>query len=295
MELRVLRYFLVVAREENITRAAALLHVTQPTLSRQLMQLEQELGVQLFRRSQHRVILTDEGMLLRRRAQELVDLADKTEREFLQKEEELSGEISIGSGELQAMSYLADILAAFQKRHPHVQFQIYSGNSDNIKERLERGILDFGLLLEPVDISKYSFVRFPVKEQWGALVREEDLCAGKDSISPEDLVGKSLVLTRRELVQQAFNRWLGAAAERVQISASGNLPYNMTLLAKRNIGVFITLKLDCDYKGLRFLPLFPRMESDTVFVWKKGEAFSPTASAFISFVQKYGNDISENP
>lgn len=295
MELRVLRYFLVVAREENITRAAALLHVTQPTLSRQLMQLEQELGVQLFRRSQHRVILTDEGMLLRRRAQELVDLADKTEREFLQNEEELSGEISVGSGELQAMSYLADILAAFQKRHPHVQFQIYSGNSDNIKERLERGILDFGLLLEPVDISKYSFVRFPVKEQWGALVREEDLYAEKDSVSPEDLVGKSLILTRRELVQQAFNRWLGPAAERVQISASGNLPYNMTLLAKRNIGVFITLKLDCDYKGLRFLPLFPRMESDTVFVWKKGEAFSPTASAFISFVQKYGNDISENP
>ena len=295
MELRVLRYFLVAAREENITRAAALLHVTQPTLSRQLMQLEQELGVKLFRRSQYRIILTDEGMLLRRRAQELVDLADKTEREFLQKEEELSGEISIGSGELQAMSHLADILAAFQKLHPHVQFQIYSGNADNIKERIERGILDFGLLLEPVNISKYSFVRFPVKEQWGALVSEEDVCAEKDCISPQDLVGKSLILTRRELVRQEFSRWLGPAAEQVRISVSGNLPYNITLLVKRGIGVFITLKLDCDYQGLRFLPLSPRMESDTVFVWKNGEAFSPTASAFIAFVQKYENHISGNP
>lgn len=294
MELRVLRYFLVVAREENITRAAALLHITQPTLSRQLMQLEQKLGVKLFHRSQYKIVLTDEGMLLRRRAQELVDLADKTEQEFLQKEEELSGEIAIGSGELQAMSYLADILAAFQKIHPHVQFQIYSGNSDNIKERIEKGILDFGLLLEPVDIGKYAFARFPVKEQWGVLVSEEDAYAQKNCISPEDLVGKSLILTRRELVQQAFTRWLGPAAERVRISASGNLPYNMALLAKRNVGIFITLKLDCDYKGLRFLPLCPRLDSESVFVWKKGEAFSPTASAFISFVQKYENHISGN-
>ena len=148
MELRVLSYFLTVAREENITKAAALLHVTQPTISRQLMQLEEELGVKLFRRSNHSILLTEQGMLLKRRAQELVSLAEKTKRELSQ-EEALGGEISIGSGEYQNSSLLAEILAAFHERHPGVCFTMFSGNSDDIKERMERGLLDIGFLLEP--------------------------------------------------------------------------------------------------------------------------------------------------
>ena len=178
MELRVLRYFLAVAREENITKAAALLHLTQPTLSRQLMQLEEELGVQLFQRSRYRIILTDEGMLLRRRAQELVDLAEKTEQEF-RKAPELRGEISIGSGDLEGMSLLSELLVSFQKLHPQVTYRIFSGNADNTKEQLEGGMLDFGLLLEPVDISKYDFIRLPVKEQWGGS------CPGRFPAGPE--------------------------------------------------------------------------------------------------------------
>ena len=153
MELRVLRYFLMVAREENITHAAQLLHVTQPTLSRQIQDLEEELGTKLFVRSNHRIVLTQEGMLLRRRAQEIVDLADRTQRDFAHKEEELSGEVAIGSGETRSMTVLAEILSDFRQQYPRVSYRFYSGNADHIKERIENGTLDIGLLPEPVDIA----------------------------------------------------------------------------------------------------------------------------------------------
>ena len=157
MEIRVLRYFLMVAREENITKAANLLHLTQPTLSRQLMQLEEELGVTLFRRSKHRIILTEDGMLLRRRAEEIVSLAEKTRDDLRHKQDHLAGTIAVGSGELQSSRFLTQLIAAFQKENPLVSFRIYSGNSDNIKERIERGLLDIGLLQEPVDIANGAF------------------------------------------------------------------------------------------------------------------------------------------
>lgn len=166
MEIRILKYFLMAAREENITKAASLLHITQPTLSRQLMQLEEELGVTLFTRSNHRIILTDDGMLLKRRAQELVSLAEKTKMEFLHDENTLAGEIAIGCGETRSMNRLAELMADFRSRYPLVRFEIYSGNVDNIKERMERGLLDLGLFVEPVDVGKYEFLRMPVKETW---------------------------------------------------------------------------------------------------------------------------------
>lgn len=168
MELRVLRYFLAVAREENITKAAALLHVTQPTLSRQLRQLEEELGVKLFRRSQYRVVLTDDGMLLRRRAQEIVELADKAERELQHLDTEVTGEIAIGCGESVGMTFLSEHIRAFRRLHRQVQFRIYSANADDVKERIEKGLLDMGLLTEPVDIGRYAFLRTLQKDRWGA-------------------------------------------------------------------------------------------------------------------------------
>lgn len=167
MELRVLQYFLMVAREENITRAAELLHITQPTLSRQLMQLEEELGVTLFHRGKRRITLTADGMLLRRRAEELVSLAEKTVTELSRSDNVLSGTVAIGSGEYKSTSFLATLIQDFQQAHPQVQFQIYSGTADNIQERIAHGLLDLGLLQEPVDISRYSFVRLPVQEEWG--------------------------------------------------------------------------------------------------------------------------------
>lgn len=294
MELRVLKYFLAVAREENITRAATLLHLTQPTLSRQLMQLEEELGVQLFHRSRYHIVLTDEGMLLRRRAQELVDLAEKTAREF-QKDPELRGEISIGSGDLEGMYVLAELLASFQKLHPQVTYQIYSGNADHTKERIEGGTLDLGLLLEPVDISKYDFIRMPVKEQWGVLVHEHTPLARKEAVTPEDLAGIPLILTQRGLIQQEMERWFGPYAQQLQVNATGNLPYNMALLAGAHIGVYLTLKLHCTYEGLRFIPLYPPLESSTVLAWKKTETFPAIVTALLEHIKKYLMTISGNP
>ena len=201
MELRVLKYFLVVAREENITRSAQLLHITQPTLSRQLMQLEDELGVQLFKRSKYRIILTDDGMLLRRRAQEIVDLAEKTEREFQNRDEELSGEIAIGCGETNSMSFLSERIAAFRREHPLVSFSIYSATADDIKDRLEKGLLDLGLLAEPVEIGRYDFIRMPKRDIWGALVRSDSPLAQKQVVTPADLMGTPLLMSRRQQVK----------------------------------------------------------------------------------------------
>lgn len=285
MELRVLNYFLMVAREENITRAAQLLHVTQPTLSRQLMQLEQELGVKLFRRSNHSIVLTDDGMLLKRRAQEILDLAEKTKREFA-KTEQLSGEIAIGSGEYKSTGFFADLLASFRQRHPLVQYELYSGNSDNIKERIEQGTLDIGLLLEPVDIRKYQFVRFPIRETWGILARTDSPLAAKPAVRPQDLVDTPLVFSRRELIQNELNHWLGDCAGRIEISASGNLPYNLAALARSGLGPVMTIDKDCCYDGLVFVPLAPALESSTVLVWKRTQALSPVIEAFLAHVKE---------
>ena len=291
MEIRVLRYFLMVAREENITKAANLLHLTQPTLSRQLMQLEEELGVTLFRRSKHRIILTEDGMLLRRRAEEIVSLAEKTKDDLRHKQDHLAGTIAVGSGELQSSRFLTQLIAAFQKENPLVSFRIYSGNSDNIKERIERGLLDIGLLQEPVNIAKYHFVRTPVQEQWGVLVRADAELAAKDRVSPADLAGMPLILPERENVQNELLNWFGSLAEKLRITATGNLLYNLASLARDSGSCVLTLNLACHYDGLRFIPLAPELESGTVLVWKKAQTFSPAAAAFIAYSKEYISGI----
>ena len=193
MELRVLNYFLAIAREENFTRAAQQLHVTQPTLSRQIADLEQELGVKLFRRSNHNVVLTEDGMILKRRAQELLTLADKTKRDFLHRGEQLEGTVAIGSGEFLATRCLTDCIAAFHRMHPQVRYELVSGNAGNLLDQIERGLLDLALLAEPIDIRKYDFVPTPVQEEWGALVQADSALAQKASLSPQDLVGLPLI------------------------------------------------------------------------------------------------------
>ncbi len=285
MELRVLHYFLMVAREENITKAAQLLHITQPTLSRQLIQLEEELGVQLFRRSNHNIILTDSGLLLKRRAQEILSLAEKTKREFSQ-EESLSGVISIGSGEYRCTRLLADIITSFRQSNPLVQFEFYSGNSDNIKEQIDRGSLDLGLLLEPVDISKYDFMRLPVKEEWGVLVSETSKLAQKEWVCAQDLVEEPLIFTRRELIQNEITNWLGDSKDQIEIVATGNLPYNMAALVASGAGSFINLNLNCKYDGVKFVPLSPPLTSGTVLVWKKAQPYSAAIEAFIKHMEQ---------
>lgn len=280
MELRVLKYFLAVAREENITRAAALLHLTQPTLSRQLMQLEEELGVQLFHRSRYHIVLTDEGMLLRRRAQELVDLAEKTEREFACRETELMGEISIGAGETRSMSFLSRAMVSFRTLYPKVMFRIFSANADDVKERLDMGILDMGLLTEPVDVGKYAFCRMREKDLWGVLVRADSPLAAMEAVTPQDLEDVPLLISGREIVQRELASWFGERWEKLQIAATFNLVLNAANMVRCGVGTALCFDLNTAFDDLRFLPLSPRMETGTILVWKKDQILTPAVEAF---------------
>ena len=273
------------AREENITKAASLLHITQPTLSRQLMQLEEELGVTLFTRSNHRIILTDDGMLLKRRAQELVSLAEKTKMEFLHDENTLAGEIAIGCGETRSMNRLAELMADFRSRYPLVRFEIHSGNVDNIKERMERGLLDLGLFVEPVDVGKYEFLRMPVKETWGILVREDSHLAELDVVRAEDLVRMPLLAASREMVQNELANWFGDYACQMEIAVTYNLVYNASVMVKKGIGAALCLELDSSYDGVKFVPLSPQLKLGSVLAWKRNQMFSASTSAFIRYAR----------
>ncbi len=285
MELRVLNYFLAIAREENITKAAQILHISQPALSRQMMQLEDELGVKLFSRSNHNIVLTEDGLLLKRRAQELISLADKTKRDFINKDAELSGEVTIGSGEFRSTRELAKIMVAFQEKHPLVQFRIYSGNADNIQDYIGRGHLDLGVMGEPVDIRKYEFISMPVKEKWGVLVRKDSKLAGKEHVRAQDLLNTPLVTASRDF-QGELTAWFGDLYDKVRIAATGNLLYNEAMLVESGMGAVLCIELNCTYENLRFVPLYPAIESRTALVWKKDAIFSSATTAFIDFASQ---------
>ena len=286
MEIRVLRYFLMTAREENITRAAELLHITQPTLSRQLMQLEEELGTKLFERSSHSIRLTEDGMLLRRRAQELVQLADSVGKEFRHSKEEMSGTISIGSGETGSMQELAEIIRDFQEKYPLVQYDLYTATADEIKERLDKGLLDIGLLTEPVDIMKYSFIRMKRKEKWGILVRRDSKLAEKTSIGPSDLLDVPVFLAHRALVKNEIEGWFGDYYDQVQIAGTYNLINNAAVMVRNHIGVAFCFQLQSQFDDLTYVPIEPQIETGAVIVWKKAQIVSRTTHQFISFLKE---------
>ncbi len=286
MEIRVLKYFLMVAREENITKAAALLHLTQPTLSRQLMQLEEELGVKLFHRSKHSIILTEDGMLLKRRAQEIVSLSRKTVQELSHKEDVLSGEIAIGCGETKGMLFLSEQIRKFQQKYPLVQFSIHSAIADDTKERIEKGILDIGLLMEPVDVGKYEFIRMPKKEKWGILARKDSELAAKEFINPEDLLGVPLIMVKRELVKNELASWFGDHYEGLQIAATYNLILNAAAMVERGVGIALCFDLGVAfYEDLCFIPLTPTLETGSVLVWKKNQTLGAATSQFMNFLK----------
>lgn len=294
MEIRVLKYFLTVAAEENITRAAQRLHVTQPTLSRQIADLEEELGVKLFIRGNHNTFLTEEGLIFKRRAQEIISLVDKTKKDFLSGESALEGIISIGSGEYRSTRILTDCIAEFHKMHPLVRYEFYSGNTGNIKDYIERGLLDIGLMLEPADNKKYEFITIPVKEQWGAFVQNDSSLANNKFISAEDLLGMPLISTTGEIAKNNIGKWFGDYIEKIDVIAEGNLLYNQAILAQSNLGATLGVKLDCSYNGLKFVPFNPPLEAKTVLVWKKDQVFSLTIKKFIEFTKEYISSISND-
>ena len=197
MEFRALKYFLTVAQEENITKAAQILHVTQPTLSRQMMNLEEELGVALFQRGRYQTVLTEEGVIFRQRAQEIVSLVEKTGREFSDQKDEVAGVLSVGSAESKAMWMLPEFLEEFSRRYPRVQFDMCSGCSDDVRDKVDRGLLDVGILTEPYEIARYEHIRFPQKDRWGLLMRRDDALASREGIRMEEMRDLPLIVPKR--------------------------------------------------------------------------------------------------
>ena len=286
MELRVLKYFLAIAEEETITKAADILHITQPTLSRQIMQLEDELGTRLFNRSRHGFSLTEDGFFLKKRAEEILSLADGTARDLREKESrELIGEVSIGCTETHSMEMLSEKMKSFHTLHPGVRYSIHTANADTIKEQMEKGLLDIGLLTEPVDTARFSIVRLPVKEQWGALIRSDSALACRQSLSPEDLTGERLLLPLRSEVRFTLEQWFGRSFQELNIPVRYNLGRNVAVLVQSGLGIGIGFDLFSGYEGLQFIPLSPALSAGSVLCWKKSQIFSPAAEGFIGFLE----------
>ena len=282
MDIRVLRYFLTVVREENISKAAQALHVTQPTLSRQMAQLEEELGTPLFVRGKH-LTLTDAGVMLRRRAEEVAELMDKIEDEFASREE-VGGIISIGSGVLRSSHVLTRELLAFREKYPRVQYEIYTNTSDYIKEKLDRGLLDFGLLLEPVDISRYDYIRLREKERWGLFIPEGHPLARKEQITREDLKRTLLITPSRQSVQSEISNWLGEDFQNLDILASFNLITDMTVMMNTGEACFLAIEGAMESyvgRGQVFRPLCPELATASVRAWKRAPPLSGAAGKFL--------------
>ena len=284
MEIRVLRYFLTVVREESITRAAEVLHITQPTLSRQLAQIEEEVGVKLFDRGTRKISLTDEGMLLRRRAEEIIDLSDKTIRELLTREEQVEGVVSIGGGELGAMEQVVELCGTFQRKYPRVRFDIYTATADVVKERVERGNLDIGILLEPIDIEKFEYIRFAGREQWVVLMRKNDPLAQFDTIHAEQLESLPLILPRRLNVRSELANWFGDRFAQLNIAYTGNLTTNTALIVQKGYGYAIVVDGSLPFGERAEVvsrPLSPTLSASVVFAWKREQPLTTVTKKFI--------------
>ena len=291
MEIRTLYSFLCAAREGNITKAAEKLHLSQPALSRQLAALEDEVGTLLLIRGKRHLQLTEAGMLLRRRAEEILALVDKTEKELLDQSESLSGTLSIGAAECEAARVLLpQLVKRFHQLHPQVTYAFTSGTADLIRDRIDSGLLDFGILMEPVDLERYDFVRLPFFEEWGALVSVHAPLAQKESLRPRDLESIPLIYSGRTIVQSEINSWLQDSADRLTILATYDLISNAVSFAADDLGAVIVSRGAYGThqdERVRFLPFAPTLRTGTVLVWKKHQLFSPLLNRFLEQVHHY--------
>ena len=297
MEIRVLRYSLAIAREGSITNAANFLHVTQPTLSRQIRDLEEELGQKLFTRSSHHMTLTAEGMILRKRAEEIISMVDKTEAEFHSMSNVVSGDIYIGGGETDAMKLVAQIACELRMNYPGIHYHLYSGNSEDVTERLDKGLLDFGILIQPADISKYDYINIPAKDTWGVAMRRDSPLAVKEVIRKEDLLNVPLICSRQVISGERrgneFAEWFGEDFDKLDIVTTFNLVYNAAIMVEAGVGYAVTIDKIANTTGnsnLCFRPLEPRLDSGLDIIWKKYQVFSSAAELFLNKLRERFRD-----
>ncbi len=289
MEIRVLIYFLMVAREESITKAAEALHITQPTLSRQIAQLESDLGVTLLNRGGRKITLTQEGMLLRRRAEEIVALADQTERELAEAEGNIEGIVTIGGGELLVTSTVAQLIKGFREMHPLVTFDYYTGMTDHINERMDQGLTDIGVLVEPFDVEKYDFIHIEPSARWGILVKTDDVLAKKEFISAEDLRERDCILPGRKKLTSELETWLGSVYDEISFPMTMTLAANAAAMVREGVGISITSEGAApvlDTREVCFRPFKPEISIRTVLAWKRHQPFSRATMAFIKYLKE---------
>lgn len=288
MEIRVLRYFLEIARTGNMTRAAEYLHVSQPTLSKQMKDLEAELGKKLFRRGSSSVSLTDEGLLLRKRAEDILDMVDKTTEEFGCLDNIAGGEIHIGCAESHQIKYLARAIKALKEKYPLFRYHLTSGNTEQVAERLDKGLLDFAVIVEPPNLSKYNYLEVPETDVWGVVMRRDCPLAAKARIYVEDLIGLDLICSAQAM-QADIPRWCGEKADMLNPSGTVNLVYNGSVFVREGLGYLLSfdkLAGTGEDSELCFRPLEPPLETKMYVTWKKYQVFTPTSRALLEELKK---------
>ncbi|MDE7213854.1 MAG: LysR family transcriptional regulator [Anaeroplasmataceae bacterium] len=290
MELRELKYFIAVAKEESISKAAEALFITQPNLSRQMQNLEKEIGQPLFIRGSRKITLTDAGRLLYKRAEEIMELYNKTENELVAPITEIEGDIYIGGGESYAMELIAKAIFDVQRKYPKVRFHMFSGDMVAVSEKLDKGLIDFGIFIEPANLEKYEYIRLPLTDIWGVLMRKDSILAEKEVITPKDLWDKPLIRSKHSLDKSIISDWFCKQTEKLNIVATYNLLYNASLLVEEGVGYAIGLDKLINTSGnskLCFRPLSPKLESHLDIAWKKYQVFPKCAEIFLECLKKY--------
>ena len=291
MEFRLLEYFLAVAREQNITAAAESLHISQPALSTQLKNMEDELGKQLLIRGvkgSRKVILTEEGMILRKRAEEMLLLMRRTEEEITGSNETIAGNVFIGTGETETVRLFAKVAKKLQQKYPDIRYNISSGNAEHVLEYLDKGLIDFGLLFTEIDAQKYEAIPVPIKDTWGVLMRKDSPLAEKETICPEDLWDKPLIVSHQKGDDRYLNQWLQREESELHIVATYNLLFNASLLVDEGLGYALCYDKLINTKGsnLCFRPFSPGLEARGFIVWKKYQVFSKAANIFLQYLRE---------
>ena len=288
MELRVLRYFLEAAREGNVTHAAQRLHVSQPTLSRQLKDLEDELGKKLFTRSNYSIKLTEEGILLRKRAEDILEMADKTLAEFKALDEVNGGDIHIGCAESNGIAPFIRAIQKLKEKYPRIRCHFYSSGTDAVNERLDRGLLDFAIIIQEVDLEKYNYLKMPSQDHWGLIMRKDHPLANHSCIHLNDLTEIPLILSRQAM-REEMPRWFGEAQDKLNIVATYDLLFNTSVMVRENFGCvlgFDGLVYTGPDSDLCFRPLEPTLTSPMYIIWKKYQVFSPAASLLLEELKR---------
>lgn len=295
MELRVLQYFLAVAREQSIIRAAESLHLSQPTLSTQIKAMEEELGKQLLIRGtkgSRKVTLTEEGMILRKRAEEILNLVQKTEREISLSDQVVIGDVYIGTGETDAVRFIAKVAKKLYAAYPGIHYHIASGNAEFVLEQLDKGLIDFGIVFGPIDHTKYHSIPLPYKDTLGVLMRKDSPLAQKEAVRPEDLWEKPLIVSRQHDNDGGLAEWIKRDISEIEIVATYNLLFNASLMVEEGLGYAIGLDKIINTSGnsnLCFRPLSPKREEGMSIVWKKYQVFSKASGKFMLEMKELAN------